>query len=242
MNPSYANRQTYDTTASTSFDVYGFHWYYGNSSSRNDGNWANGWETTDGTHQPDTGILGSSNTPLLKGGGPYAVKVYAFDPSNWSSWYTGGETSTVISIPWGGSATVGITMNQMGEVSGTATWLDMYGDMSTMPWATVTASSTFASTTSPIDASWGIGPAEPSYMMWLPAGTYSVAIAASSAPQIFASAASTLVVSDGRSGTYDQTLVPTGVPVPEFPATALLVLISALGASVYLLPRRKTSH
>lgn len=30
------------------------------------------------------------------------------------------------------------------------------------------------------------------------------------------------------------------IPVPEFPAASLLALISALGASVYLLRRRKT--
>jgi hypothetical protein len=243
MDPSYANRLAYDTTKPASFDVYGFYWYYGGPSSRNNGYWANGWETTDGTHQTDTGILGSSNTPQWTGGGLYTVKVYAFDASNWSSWYAGTAPTfnavTNLAIPWGGGATVSITMIQMGEVSGNPVWLDMYGDMMGIPWATATAGSTFASTTSAIDASWGLGPAEPSYMMWLPAGTNSVSVSVASASQIFAPASSTIVISDGWSGTYDPTLTPTGVPVPEFPASMLLVLLSALGASVYLLRKKR---
>jgi hypothetical protein len=256
MNPSDSNRLNYDTTASQSFDVYGFHWYYGGPSSRNDGYWANGWETTDGTHQLETGILGSRDTPLFKGGGLYTIKVYAFDPygqdgvmgtaDDWQSFYAGTAptfaAATNVEIPWGGEATVGITMYQLGRLSGTATWLDMYGDMSYVPWATVTAGSTFAPTLSAIDAAWGLGYSEPGYFMWLPAGTQSVSIAVASASQIFAPASSTVVVSDGWSGSYDQTLTPTGVPVPEFPASALLVLLSALGASVYLLRRRKTPN
>jgi hypothetical protein len=248
MDPSDANRLNYDGSASASFDVYGFYWYYGGPSSRNNGYWANGWETTDGTHQPDSGILGSRDTTLFKGGGLYTVKVFAFDPygpdntfgtsDDWQSYYADAVTN--VEIPWSGATTIGITMNQMGRVSGTATWLDMYGDMSSVPWATVSAGSAFASTTTPIDPSWGFGYSEPSYYLWLPAGTQDVSIAASNASQVFAPATSTVVVSDGWSGTYDQTLIPTGVPVPEFPASMLLVMLSALGASVYLLRRKRT--
>jgi hypothetical protein len=256
MNPSDADRLHYDTTASATFDVYGFHWYYGNPSSRNDGNWANGWETTDGTFQSDYGILGSRDTQQFKGGGLYTVKVWAFDPygqdglmgtaDDWQSFYVGSAPTfaavTSLEIPWGGGATVGITLNQMGRLSGTPTWLDMYGDMRLVPWVTATAESTFASGVGGIPAWWGIGYSEPGYFMWLPAGTHDVSMAIASAPQVFAPASTTVVVSDGWSGAYDPTLLPTGVPVPEFPASALLVLLSALGASVYLLRRRKTSN
>jgi hypothetical protein len=254
--PSPANRLQYDTTASAWFDVYGFHWYYGNPDSRNDGNWANGWETTDGTLQNDYGILGSRDTPQFHGGGLYTVKVFAFDPygpdnimgtaDDWQSYYAGTAPTwaavTGLEIPWGGGATVGITLNQLGRLSGTPTWLDMYGDMSFVPWATTTAESTFASGVGGIDASWGFGYSMPGYFVWLPAGTHSVSIGIASASQVFAPASSTVVVSDGWSGTYDVTLIPTGTPVPEFPATAFVVLLSALGASVYLLRRRKTRN
>jgi hypothetical protein len=256
MDPSDANRLQYNTTNSAEFDLFGFHWYYGDPSSRNDGNWANGWETTDGTFRNDYGLLGSRDTPQFKGGGLYTLKVFAFDPygqdgiigtaDDWQSFYAGTSptwaAATGIEVPWGGVVAIGITMNQLGRLSGTATWLDMYGDTSYVPWATVTAGSTFAPTLTAIDASWGFGYSEPAYFMWLPAGTQDVSIAVASASQIFVPASSTVVVSDGWSGTYDQTLVPTGVPVPEFPASALLVLLSALGASVYLLRRRKTPN
>jgi len=229
MDPSDANRLNYDTTASQSFDLYGFHWYYGAPSSRNSGDWANGWETTDGTFQNDYGILGSRDTPQFKGGGLYTIKVFAFDPygqdgifgtaDDWQSFYAGTAPTfaavTGLEIPWGGGITVGITLNQMGRLSGTATWLDMYGDMSNAPWTTVASGGTFAPTLSAIDASWGLGYSEPAYYMWLPAGVHDVSIAEASASQVFAPASTTVTVSDGWSGTYDQTLVPTGVPVPE---------------------------
>jgi hypothetical protein len=125
----------------------------------------------------------------------------------------------------------------------------MYGDMSFVPWATVTAGSAFAPSVSGISPSWGLlnlqtgyPLAEPGYFVWVPAGTTSVSIGIASASQVFAPASTTVQVSDGWSGTYDVTLVPTGTPVPEFPATALLVMLSALGASVYLLRRRKTTN
>jgi hypothetical protein len=124
----------------------------------------------------------------------------------------------------------------------------MYGDMSFVPWATVTAGSAFAPSLSGISPSWGLTTpsggvlAVPGYFVWLPAGSTGVSVAVSNAPQIFAPASTTVVVSDGWSGTYDVTLLPTGVPVPEFPATTLLVMLSALGASVYLLRRRRTRN
>jgi hypothetical protein len=261
MNPSDADRLHYDTSASATFDLYGFHWYYGSKSSRDDGYWSNGWETTDGTFQNDYGIRGSVDTPEFKGGGLYTIKVYAFDPygqdgimgtaDDWQSFYAGTaptwQAVTNLAVPWGGGATVGITMYQLGRISGTPTWLDMYGDMAFVPWATVTAGSSFAPSTSAINPSWGLVNvktggvlAVPSYFVWVPAGTTSVSVSVANAPQIFAPASTTFSVSDGWSGTYDVTLVPTGVPVPEFPTSAFLVLFSALGASVYLLRRRKT--
>jgi hypothetical protein len=263
MNPSDADRLHYDTSASATFDVYGFHWYYGSKSSRDDGYWANGWETTDGAYQSDYGIRGSVDTPTVKGGGTYTIKVFAFDPygqdgimgtaDDWQSFYAGAaptwQAATNVAIPWGGGATVGITMYQLGRLSGTPTWLDMYGDMSFVPWATVTAGSAFAPSLSGISPTWGLTNlrtglplAVPGYYVWLPAGSTGVSVAVSNAPQIFAPASTTVVVSDGWSGTYDVTLLPTGVPVPEFPATALLVMLSALGASVYLLRRRRTRN
>jgi hypothetical protein len=47
------------------------------------------------------------------------------------------------------------------------------------------------------------------------------------------------VVSDGFSALgVNAALTPSGTPVPEFPATTALALLSALSASVYLLRRK----
>ena len=248
MDPSDANRLNYDTSASAYFDVYGFYWYFGSKSSRNDGLWANGWETTDGAHLNDHGILGSRDTPQFNGGGLYTIKVFAFDPygpdgvfgtaDDWQSYYVAPVEN--VELPWGGGTKISVTMNQMGRLSGTATWLNMYGDMANIPWATVSSGDSFVSTTSPIIPEFELGFTDPAYFMWLPAGTHDVSVSIATAPQIFAPASSTTVISDGWNGTYDQTLLPTGVPVPEFPASMLLVMLSALGASVYLLRRRRT--
>jgi hypothetical protein len=42
--------------------------------------WANGWDTTDGAAQLDSGFRGSRDTPDLEGGGNFTVRVWAFDP------------------------------------------------------------------------------------------------------------------------------------------------------------------
>ena len=222
-------------------DLFGFYWYYGGAASRNIGLWANGWVTTDGVKQNDIGIAGSNDIVGMTGAGPYTLKVWAFDQVEMSSFYA--DPVTVTQIPWGGSQTISIEEKQLGRVSGASKWLDMYGNMRNMPWASFTTGDNVASSTSPALTEWGIPgidqPDTPSYFMWLPAGTYDVAVAASGPSQSFAPASSTIVVSDGFAASYDQTLQPTGTPVPEFPATAI-ALLSVLSASIYLLRRRRT--
>jgi len=239
-NPNYANWVDLPAGEKQAFDLFGFYWYYGGAASRNVGLWANGWVTTDGVKQNDAGIVGSNDIVGMTGAGPYTLKVWAFDHVEMASFYA--DPVTGISVPWGGAQTITLEEKQMGRISGTPTWLDMYGNMRNMPWASFTTGENVASSTSQALVDWGIpgitDANAPSYFLWLPAGTYDLAVAASGPSQSFAPAGSTIVVSDGFSATYDQTMTPSGVPVPEFPATAI-ALLSALSASVYLLRRRR---
>jgi hypothetical protein len=80
MMPSDANRLSMLSNATVVFDVFGFHSYHGASDSRIDRLWANGWDTTNGVPQPDSGIRGSWDVKDLEGWGNFTVRVWAFDP------------------------------------------------------------------------------------------------------------------------------------------------------------------
>jgi hypothetical protein len=249
MNPSDANRLAVPGGETAAFHVFGFYWYYGGPSSRNEGLWANGWETTDGTLQSDHGLAGSRDiSALFPGAGAYTVKVYAFDPygpdgvfgtaDDWASYYA--DPVENIDLPWGGLQVISVSMAEMGRLAGTIRWTDMYGDLRNMPWAVLTASSpeviSYTLTAEPVDYQY----TEPAYFMWLPAGTHDVAVSVSGPSQVFEASSFTVVMADGFRTSGDQTLIPTGVPVPEFPAATVLTLLSALSASIYLLRRRRT--
>ena len=80
MAPSDANRLSMPPNVTASYDIFGFYSYYGGPDSRMDKLWANGWDTTDGAAQLDSGFRGSRDTPDLEGGGNFTVRVWAFDP------------------------------------------------------------------------------------------------------------------------------------------------------------------
>jgi hypothetical protein len=221
------------------YDLFGFYWYYGAASSRNTGLWANGWDTTDGVKQNDHGLPGTRDITGATGAGLYTVKVYAFGwtpDGQYVSYYA--DPVENIDVQWGGYTAVSVSMAEMGRVTGTITWIDAFGNMRNMPWAMLGAGETASHSTSPLLADWGLWDND-AWVMWLPAGTYDFSVSADGVSQTFAPAGSTIVVSDGFSASYDQTLYPTGVPVPEFPATTALALLSVLSASIFLLRRKR---
>ena len=222
-----------------SYDVFGFYWYYGGASSRNTGLWANGWETTDGVKQNDHGLAGSRDITGMNGAGLYTVKVYAFgwaEDGSWVSYYV--DPVENIDVQWGGATVVSVSMVEMGRISGTINWIDMFGNSKNMPWAVLGTGEAFTHSTSPTLADWGLYDQD-AYFMWLPAGTYDFSVSVDGASQAFAPADATIVMSDGFSASFDTTLIPTGVPVPEFSATTALALLSALSASIFLLRRKR---
>jgi hypothetical protein len=80
MTRSDANRLSMPRDGTVAFDVFGFHFYRGGSDSRRHGLWANGWDTTDGADQTDSGMRGSKDVLDLEGWGNFTVRVWAFDP------------------------------------------------------------------------------------------------------------------------------------------------------------------
>jgi len=265
MNPSDANRLVMAPGQVTTFDVYGFYWYFGDLART----WGGGWPTTNGLNQPtwtggqwDGGLRGSVDIPGWSGsgGGLYTVKVWAFDgrgPDNayeaanptddWRMYSMGWELSN-IEVPWGGAQELFITMNNMAKLRGTVSWIDMYGDLRPLAWAQVTATNPDTVAYSTGNGGIGAGASDPSgeYVMWLPAGTHDVSVSTSEAPQVWSASAPTqnsaytVVVNDGWVGGGDTRLAhEEGVPVPELPSFVVpLSLFAALAASVWLLRKR----
>jgi hypothetical protein len=258
--PSDANRLVMAAGDVTTFDIYGFYWYFGGLART----WAGGWPTTDGINnaQWDSGLAGSVDIPGWSGSGAglYTVKVWAFDgrgpngvyeaappTDDWRMYSMGWELSN-IEVPWGGAQELFITMNNMAKLRGTVSWIDMYGDLRPLAWAQVTASNPDTVAYSTGNGGIGAGASDPSgeYVMWLPAGTHDVSISTSEAPEIWSASAPTqnaqytVVVNDGWVGGGDTRLAhEEGVPVPELPSFVVpLSLFAALAASVWLLRKR----
>ena len=249
------NRVEVPAGSAQSMDIYGFYQYYGNAVRT----WAGGWPVPAGgsTGQVDSGMKGSVDVPGWTGSGAglYTVKVWAFDsrgPDNATAmpataatttmddWrmYSMGSALANVQVPWGGAVELYVPMNDMATLSGTVRWFDMYGNLRSLAWAQVTATPAPATDNYPAYQT-------TSYIMWLPAGTYNMAVSTSEAAQVWTSAAPTqnaaftVVVSPGWMGGGDSQLSTSGTPVPEVPAFAApLALFAVLAASVWLLRKK----
>jgi len=144
------------------------------------------------------------------------------------------QTATVaVTVTLMGSATVFLDMHQQAHITGTVYQRNWMGDFRLASWYTVELSGSPAATTDTEDG-W--------YAFWAPAGTYTlkVYLAAPDETEAVVVQERTVVVTWGASaGGQDFYLEEGGVPIPEFPAAGVLMLISALAASLYLLRWRK---
>jgi hypothetical protein len=115
-----------------------------------------------------------------------------------------------------------------GFISGTALAFTWANDFRPLSWATV-------SVTGASGATWNYYTSDGEYGMYLPAGSYSLTIAS---PGI-ASQTMSVAVTAGEVGTAGNVYMQqSNIPVPEFTGLAV-VAFAALGASVYLLRRRR---
>jgi len=144
------------------------------------------------------------------------------------------QTATVaVTVSLMGSATVYLDMHKQASISGTIYQRNYMGDFKRASWYTVELSGSPAATTSTKDGS---------YSFDVPAGTYTlkVYLAAPDPTDAVVVQERTMVVTWGASaGGQDFFMEEGGVPIPEFPSAGVLMLISALAASLYLLRWRK---
>jgi len=144
------------------------------------------------------------------------------------------QTATVaVTVSLMGSATVFLDMHKMASIGGTIYQRNYMGDFVRASWYTVELSGSPAATTSTKDGSFSFN---------VPAGTYTLKayLAAPDQTDAVVLQERTVVVTWGASaGGQDFYMEEGGVPIPEFPAAGVLMLISALAASLYLLRWRK---
>ena len=144
------------------------------------------------------------------------------------------QTATVaVTVSLMGSATVYLDMHQQAYIGGTVYQRNYMGDFRTASWYIVELSGSPAASTWTRDGG---------YHFWAPAGTYTlkVYLAAPDPTDAVVVQERTVVVTWGATAIgQDFYLEEGGVPIPEFPAAGVLMLISALAASLYLLRWRK---
>jgi len=144
------------------------------------------------------------------------------------------QTATVaVTVSLMGSATVFLDMHKQAHITGTLYQRNYMGDYRTASWYTVELSGSPELTTDSRDGF---------YEFWVPAGTYTLKahLMAPDHTDAVTMQERTVVVTWGAdAGGQNYYLEEGGIPIPEFPAAGVLMLISALAASLYLLRWRK---
>jgi hypothetical protein len=136
----------------------------------------------------------------------------------------------LVMLVLGSRPTIAQAPQQGGYVQGWVYGFDMYDELVPLEWVNVTASNgnyQFVASTG----------ANGSYEMFLPEGTYNLTV---SAPG-YKSYSRTIAVSDGSTSTVTVYLYESGVPVPEFPAQAISLLVM-LGVATALLTKKATKR
>jgi hypothetical protein len=262
MNRSDANRLNMTVGSSVVFDVFGFHSYSGDSDSRMEQFWANGWDTTNGAMQIDSGMRGSRDMLDLEGSGSLTVRVWAFDPygpdgvfnstgrdgifgndddytapdpidagiSDFRAYAQVTELENV-EAPWTGTVAVRTTLEEQPSLLGTVSWIDMYGDLRTLPWAQVVAR-----TADDVWASSATG----SYRLWLPQGPHEILVTTVGNEQLWQPFQFEIVLS--RTGVHifnDVTLQTAETVTPEFTSQTWVFAIPLIATSALVSKRQR---
>ena len=144
------------------------------------------------------------------------------------------QTATVaVTVSLMGIATVYLDMHQQASIYGTIYQRNYMGDFVRASWYTAELSGSPAATSATKDGD---------FFFYAPAGTYTlkVYLASPDPTDAVVTQERTVVVTWGAlAGGNDFFMEEGGVPIPEFPAAGVLMLISALAASLYLLRWRK---
>jgi len=144
------------------------------------------------------------------------------------------QTATVAAtVSWMGTAMLFFDMHKQASIGGTVYQRNWMGDFRLASWYTVEVSGSPAISTYTHDGDWGVD---------VPAGTYTVKVhlMAPDHTEAVKLQERTVVVTWGADSSGQNFYLEEGeVPIPEFPAAGVLMLISALAASLYLLRWRK---
>jgi len=144
------------------------------------------------------------------------------------------QTATVAAtVSWMGTAMLFFDMHKQASISGTVWQRNYMGDFRLASWYTVEVSGSPEITTYTHDGDWGVD---------VPAGTYTVEVhlmAPDHTDAVVLQERTVVVTWGATSSGQNFYLEEGGIPIPEFPAAGVLMLISALAASLYLLRWRK---
>jgi len=141
--------------------------------------------------------------------------------------------TVAVTVSLMGEATVFLDMHKQAYISGTVYQRNYMGDFRTASWYVVELAGSPEMTTDTRDGF---------FDFWAPAGTYTmkVHLMAPDHTDAVVMQERTVVVTWGAdAGGQNFYLEEGGIPIPEFPAAGVLMLISALAASLYLLRWRK---
>jgi len=134
---------------------------------------------------------------------------------------------TGIELPWGGAATVHVTLEEKPSLSGIVSWIDMHGNLRRLAWAQVIERSPGSTWTSSTTGT---------YRLWLSEGSHEFLVTTIAEEQLWEPFQFEVTLAGrGAHTSVDVLLKTAGTPTPEFtrltwaaaiPLTALLVLVS----------------
>jgi len=142
------------------------------------------------------------------------------------------QTSDITNVeaPWGSTVTVHVSLEEQPSLLGVVSWLDMYSDLRTLPWAQVIERS-------PGDA-W-TSSATGSYRIWLSEGSHEFLVTTIGEEQLWESVEFEIVLAKGGVHVFrDVTLTVSGTATPEFPSFTLAMVVP-FAASLILLSKRR---
>ena len=134
---------------------------------------------------------------------------------------------TSIEAPWGGVAVVHATLEEQPSLLGIVSWVDMYGNLRSLPWAQVIERSP--------DDIWASS-ATGRYRLWLSKGSHQFYVTTIGEEQLWQPFQFEITLAGPGVHTFsDVTLAPSSTATPEFtgpvwtaviPLTALMILLS----------------
>ncbi|WP_455286164.1 carboxypeptidase-like regulatory domain-containing protein [[Eubacterium] cellulosolvens] len=138
---------------------------------------------------------------------------------------------TSVEVPWGGAATVRVTLDDLPSLLGVVYWIDMYGNLRTLPWAQVIDRSP--------DGIW-TSSATGRYRLWLSEGSHEIFVTTIGEEQLWQPVSFEIMIPGPGVHTFrDVTLTTASTAVPEFTGLTGAALVP-MAAPLILLSKRQS--